>query len=104
MTKLEFVTASKNFVKYYFGVNLPLTTETIMDKDDCNYFFYFELPSEYVDNDDNDVECVFWYSVSNYKEISPEECIEVATGIDGRSGDHFYIKYQDWMEERTTKQ
>ncbi|MBQ0051911.1 MAG: hypothetical protein KBT11_07595 [Treponema sp.] len=104
MTKQEFVTASINVCKYYFGVNLPLTVDNIMEKEDCINFFYFELPSSYEDDDDNEIECTFWYSVSNYKDVASEEHIEVATGIDGRSGDHFFIKFQDWLESRDTKQ
>lgn len=104
MTKKEFVTASKNVARYYYGVNLPLTEENIMEREGCIFYFYFELPSSYEDDDDNEIECVFWYSVSNYTEIASESGIEVAMGIDGRSGDHFFINFQDWMEARETRQ
>ena len=53
--------------------------------------------------DDNDVECTLWYSVSNYKDQRPEDGIEFATGIDGRSGDHFFISSKDWQEEKNIK-
>ena len=101
MTKEEFVTASKNVARYYYGINLPLTADSIMEKEGCNYYFYYELPSEYVDNDDNDVECVFCYSVANYKDTDPENGIELSMTIDSRTrGDHFFLNYKDWLQER----
>lgn len=99
MTKTEFVKAAKNVAKYYCGINLPVTEDNLMEKEDCNYYFFWEFPSEYVDNDDNDVECDFWYSVSNYKDVDPENAIEFSTGIDRRNGDHFFVNYKDWLEE-----
>jgi len=98
MTKYEFVTASKNVAKYYSGVKLPFDENSIMEKDGCNFYFYYELPSTYDDNDDNEIDCVYWYSVSNL--VGEEETIEFATGIDGRSGDHFFVNYKDWLVER----
>jgi len=103
MTKEEFVTASINVANYYYGVNLPVTPENIMEKEDCNYYFYYELPSSYDDDDDNEIECVFWFSVSNYKD-HPEESIELARGIDGRRGDHFILNYKDWLKKREAPQ
>lgn len=100
MTRQEFVTAAKNVAKYYYGIKLPVTEENLMETEDCNYFFMYELPSEYVDNDDNDVECVFWYSVSNFKNVESENGLELAMGIDGRRGDHFFLNYKDWLVER----
>lgn len=100
MTKEEFVTASRNVAKFYYGINLPITVNNLIPKEDCNYFYIWELPSEYVDNDDNDVECDFWYSVSNFKDENSEDKIELAMGIDGRNGDHFFLNYKDWLTER----
>lgn len=104
MTKEEFITASKNFAWYYSGIKLPLDENSLIEREDCNYFFFYEFPSEYVDNDDNDVECTFWYSVANYKDRRPEDGIEFATGIDGRRGDHFFISSRDWQQERERRQ
>lgn len=104
MTKQEFITASKNVAKYYCGINLPITEESLMEKSDCIYYFYYELPSSYEDDDDNEIECTYWYSVSNYKDEIPEEGIELAMGIDGRSGDHFFLNYKDWLQERKPSQ
>ncbi|MBQ9909281.1 MAG: hypothetical protein IJP61_12570 [Treponema sp.] len=104
MTKEEFIKASKNFAKYYSGIKLPIDENSLIDREGCNYFFFYEFPSEYVDNDDNDVECTYWYSVSNYKDKRPEDGIEFATGIDGRPGDHFFISSKDWQEEKSTRQ
>lgn len=102
MTKEEFITASKNFAKFYCGIRLPIDESSLMEKEGCRFYFYHELPSEYVDNDDNDVECVVWYSVSNYTDERPDDGIEFATGIDGRRGDHFFISCRDWQSERKT--
>ena len=79
MTKEEFIKASKNFAKYYCGIKLPIDENSLIERDGCNYFFYHEFPSEYVDNDDNDVECTYWYSFSNFKDQRPEDGIEFAT-------------------------
>lgn len=100
MTKQEFVTASKNVAKYYSGVNLPLSEDSIMEKEGCNFYFFYELPSVYEDDDDNEIDCNFWYSVSNYSGSDNEDLIEYATGIDGRSGDHFLVNYKDWLVEK----
>lgn len=100
MTKEQFVKASKNVARYYSGVNLPLDEKNIMHKDGCNFYFYFELDSCYEDDDDNEIDCVFWYSVSNYTDS--EYGIEFATGIDGRSGDHFMLDCRDWLEDLGT--
>jgi len=100
MTKEEFIKASKNFAKYNCGIKLPIDEKSLIEREDCNYFFFYEFPSEYVDNDDNDVECTYWYSFSNFKDQRPEDGIEFATGIDGRSGDHFFISSKDWQEEK----
>lgn len=100
MTKHEFITAARNFAEYYCGIRLPAGEEGFIQREGCNFFFYYEMPSEYVDNDDNDVECTFWYSFSNYKDQRPEDGIEFATGIDGRSGDHFFISCWDWQERK----
>ena len=91
---------NQDFAKYYCGIKLPVDENSLIEREGCNYFFYHEFPSEYVDNDDNDVECTYWYSFSNFKDQRPEDGIEFATGIDGRSGDHFFISSNDWQEER----
>ena len=46
------------------------------------------------------VECVFWYFVSNFKNFFFFYGLEVAMGIDGRRGDHFFLNYKDWLVER----
>ena len=100
MIKEEFVAASKNVARYYYGIQLPLSVDTIMEKEGCTFYFYYELPSSYDDDDDNEVDCVFWYSVANYTDVRSEDGIELSMGIDGRSGDHFFLCYKDWLQER----
>lgn len=98
MTKEDFIKASINIARSHAGVLLPITEEQVVSTDDCNMFYYYELESSYDDNDDNEVMCTFWYSVSNYKNVENfENKIEFATGIDGRRGDHFIIDIQDWL-------
>ena len=41
MTKEEFVTPSKNVAKYYSGVKLPLDVDSIMEKEGCNFYFFY---------------------------------------------------------------
>ncbi len=100
MTKSEFIKASINIAKSHAGVLLPITEDKIVETDDCNMFFYYELESSYDDNDDNEVMCTYWYSVSNYRDMGdPDNQIEFAMGIDGRRGDHFIIDIKDWLQD-----
>ncbi|WP_147614947.1 hypothetical protein [Treponema pectinovorum] len=97
MTKQEFVNASKKVASFYYGVNLPLDIDDVQESDEFKYFFMYEMPSSYVNQNDDDVDCVFWYSVAVYKEENAQDKIELSRGIDGRSGDHFFLNYKDWL-------
>ncbi len=104
MTKPEFVKAAKNVAKYQCGINLPISEDNLISKDGCIFYFYYELASTFEDADDNEIECTNWYSVAQYEGDSYDQLIEIASGIDGRSGDHFLVNYKDWLVERKPNQ